>query len=178
MFKIRKMMPEDRGLIYEILQQTDMFTMPEVSVAMEVIDTYLFNKDQKDYRIHTVVTETDEMAGYVCFGPTPATEGTYDLYWIVVSPAMQNRGYGKALLDFVENQVKEYNGRLLVVETSSQAKYSATRKFYQQNHYTLECRIKDFYRAGDDRLIFTKRFKNRIKEGKRKNGAMAENFTG
>ncbi len=46
MINFRKMTSKDRSAIYEILQQTDMFTLPEINVAMELIDIYLFNKEQ------------------------------------------------------------------------------------------------------------------------------------
>lgn len=157
MTNIRKMFPEDRAELYEILQQTDMFTFAEISVAMELIDTYLFNKEQNDYEIY-VAELGGEVVGYTCFGQTPAAEGTFDLYWIAVAPSMQNRGIGKELLLFTEQEIVHRKGRLLVIETSSQSKYHPTQQFYLKNNYIIEARIKDFYRVGDDRLIFTKRF--------------------
>lgn len=166
MVVIRKLQPEDRATVYEILQQTDMFTMAEVNVAMELIDTYLFNKEQKDYLVYAAVGDNGQVVGYVCFGPTPATEGTFDLYWIAVAPTMQNQGIGKQLLEFVEEYVRSQNGRLIIIETSSQRKYLPTQQFYLRNNYTVEARIKDFYRPGDDRLIFAKRL-NALPEGGR-----------
>lgn len=158
MINFRKMLPGDRAAIYEILQQTDMFNQPEIDVAMELIDTFLFNKEQKDYIIYVATTNHDEIAGYVCYGPTPATDGTYDIYWIAVAPNLQNKGIGRKLLRLAEDEIVKQKGRMIVIETSSQAKYLPTQQFYQKNKYALEARIKDFYRIGDDRLIFVKRF--------------------
>jgi ribosomal protein S18 acetylase RimI-like enzyme len=173
MVHIRKMLPEDRGFLYEILMQTDMFTMAEVNVAVELIDTYLFNKDQKDYDVY-VAEFNEQVIGYVCFGPTPATEATFDLYWIVVSPEMQNQGIGSQLLKYVEKEVIRQKGKLLIIETSSQHKYIPTQLFYKSKNYKLEARIKDFYRTGDDRLIFVKRFNNLTHGESRKNGTLEE----
>jgi ribosomal protein S18 acetylase RimI-like enzyme len=158
MVNILKMMPPHRAVIYEILQQSDMFTLPEINVAMELIDVYLFNKDQKDYMIYVAVIEDGEVAGYICYGPTPATEGTYDIYWIVVSPAMQKKGIGRELLAFGEDEIRKHKGRMVVIETSSQQKYHPTQQFYQKSGYIIEARLKDFYRSGDDKLVFIKRF--------------------
>jgi hypothetical protein len=44
----------------------------------------------------------------------------------------------------------------LVLETSGQTIYEPTRKFYISSGYTLEATLKDFYRDGDDLVIFTK----------------------
>jgi ribosomal protein S18 acetylase RimI-like enzyme len=135
-----------------------MFSSEEINVALELIDIYLFNKEQKDYLIYIAENNVGELAGYVCFGPTPATDGTYDLYWIAVSPAHQRKGIGKTLLNYVEHYIKKNKGRLIIIETSSRNDYQNTRKFYINNNYQLSAQIKDFYHPGDDRVIFTKYF--------------------
>jgi len=157
MTKIRKMISDDRDPIYEIIKKTRMFTNAEIDVAMELIDIFLNNKKQRDYIIYVAESEAKEVFGYVCYGPTPATEGTYDLYWIAVSPTVQGKGIGKELLTFTEKEILKQNGRLIIIETSSQPKYLPTQQFYIKNNYQIDARIKDFYRSGDDRLIFVKR---------------------
>ncbi|PIS27719.1 MAG: GNAT family N-acetyltransferase [Candidatus Marinimicrobia bacterium CG08_land_8_20_14_0_20_45_22] len=141
-----------------------MFSSEEVNVAMELIDVCLNQKEQKDYKIHVATDETDSIVGYVCYGPTPATVGTFDLYWIVVDVVCQNQGIGKQLLQFVEGEVSRKVGRLIIIETSSVEKYLPTRGFYLRNGYTIAAQIKDFYREGDDRVIFVKYFKPKEKE--------------
>ncbi len=96
------------------------------------------------------------MLGYTCFGPHPLTEGTYDLYWIVVDPIAQGRGIGHALLARVEAEVQARGGRLLLVETSSTPAYTSARRFYETSAYRCEATIHDFYAPGDDLLIFSK----------------------
>lgn len=159
MVKIRKMVSRDRDAVHKIIEHTRMFTEAEVSVAMELIDIYLNNKNQKDYFVYVAENESNAVFGYVCYGPTPATEGTYDLYWIAVALEAQQQGIGKKLLIFTEDEVVRMKGRMIIIETSSLPKYKPTQDFYLRNHYQLDARIKDFYRIGDDRLIFVKRFK-------------------
>lgn len=153
---IRKMQPADRESVLSFIQATAMFTPAEVEVAMELIDIYLHNPQQKDYIVEVAVNTDNEAVGYVCYGPTPATDGTYDLYWIVVHPRYQGKGVGKQLLLHVEDMVRRSAGRLIIIETSSLAKYASTRQFYLNNAYVVAAQIKDFYRVGDDRVIFTK----------------------
>ena len=164
MINIRQMIKKDRKTILDMIVETEMFTTAEADVAMELVDIYLNNKNQKDYNI-IVAEEENEVLGYACYGPTPATEGTFDLYWIVVNPAHQNMGIGKKLLHYVEKKVFEAGGRLLVIETSSQQKYISTQKFYINNDYKISAQIKDFYKPGDDRIIFTKYQKINLSEG-------------
>ena len=155
--KIRKMLPEDKAPVIQILRTTGMFSKEEVAVAEELIDIFLKNKDQKDYLIY-VSDDDGTVTGYVCYGPAPATDGTFDLYWIAVSPEWQNKRIGKQLLAFVEEKISTEGGRIIIIETSSQGKYIPTQEFYKRNLYNIEARISGFYSPGDDRLIFVKRF--------------------
>lgn len=158
MVTIRDITPGDRDAINKILVETQMFTNDEVAVALELTDTVLFTKDQKDYIIHVAQVE-GKVAGYICYGPTPVTVGTYDIYWIAVDPSLQKKGVGRKLLSHVEEEIAAKKGNLIIIETSSQHKYEPTRNFYIRTHYIMEARIKDFYSEGDDRLIYVKRLK-------------------
>jgi ribosomal protein S18 acetylase RimI-like enzyme len=102
------------------------------------------------------VLANGEVSGYECHGPVPLTEGTFDLYWIVVDPRAQKRGFGRLLLRAAEEDVIGRGGRLLLIETSSQESYTPTINFYKRNGYHLEARIHNFYRLGDDKLVFVK----------------------
>jgi len=94
--------------------------------------------------------------GWVCWGPTPCTLGTFDIYWLGVAAAWQGRGIGRALTAFAEQAITERGGRLFVVETSSRETYAPTRRFYEALGYREAGRIPDFYGPGDDRVIFIK----------------------
>ncbi|HQL09975.1 GNAT family N-acetyltransferase [Oligosphaera ethanolica] len=156
---IRPTHETDAPSIHAILVDTAMFTDAEVEVADELIDIFLHKAGQKDYIMHSAVDQdSGAPVGYVCFGPTPATESTWDLYWIAVDPKQQGRGIGRQLLRFAEEQCRNMGAKLIIIETSSQPKYQPTQHFYTGNGYIVEARIKDFYAAGDDRLIYTRRF--------------------
>ncbi|MCA1808985.1 MAG: GNAT family N-acetyltransferase [Kiritimatiellia bacterium] len=138
----------------QVIRATEMFTEEEEKVALELMDIFLTQPDQRDYIVEVLDEEDGALAGYVCYGPTPMTEGTYDLYWIAVHPRTQRRGYGRALLERVESLVAQRHGRLVLIETSSQEKYLPTRQFYLRAGYQEQARIPDFYRPGDDRIIY------------------------
>lgn len=159
--KIRRMEPRDRGRVLDIVAATGSFTAAEIDTAREVVDEGLAAQgaaqgEQGGYLLSVLEDDESRVAGYVCHGPAPLTEGTYDLYWIAVDPACQGSGYGRALLAFAEADVLARGGRLLLIETSSQESYAATIRFYERSGYPLMARIKNFYRPGDDKLIFGK----------------------
>ena len=160
MNRIVKMQLQHREAVLSILKEVDMFSQAEIDVAMELIDIFLNDKEQKDYIVCVALDEADHVLGYVCYGPTPATQGTYDLYWIAVAKNIQNQGIGRLLLNFTEAEVDLLKGRLLIIETSARTHYSATQNFYLRNGYTIAAQIKDFYAPGDDRMIFVKYFRS------------------
>lgn len=156
--RIRQMAPEDKLSIIQILNNTPEFKPSEVIVAEEVIDSYLEDPSGSGYHIFIALID-NSIAGYICYGPTPLTEGTWDLYWLAITPKLQGRGIGKVLIAFAEGKIRQAEGRLAIVETSSSPEYERTRGFYYSRGYELVCRIADFYLPGDDKLIFQKQLR-------------------
>jgi ribosomal protein S18 acetylase RimI-like enzyme len=153
-----------RGAIEQLLIATRVFRTDEIKVALEVIDSY-FILPEEDYTALGAFTLGGELLGYVCYGPTPCTIGTWDLYWIAVSPASQGTGVGTRLLQEVERRLALKDARLVIIETSSLPHYAATRRFYEQRGYEVVARVPEFYAPGDDRLIFAKRIHSRSGQG-------------
>ncbi len=156
MITIRQIRSVDKDPIRIILEETSVFTDNEIAVALELIDIVLNNNHQKDYLIYSAISEDGNTVGYYCMGPTPMTIGTYDLYWIAVKPSAHNKGIGRELLNHAELLIKQLGGRLVVAETSSQPKYENTRKFYVSAQYQELSRIKDYYKTGDDLVVYGK----------------------
>jgi ribosomal protein S18 acetylase RimI-like enzyme len=159
--KIRPIEARDRERIHQILVATNRFTEEEVRVAEELVESAVEHPEKGDYIIH-VLEEPDSgpskaVQGYVCYGPTPLTEGVFDLYWIAVDPRQQGLGFGQLLLRFVENEVRRQRGRMLLIETSSKESYGPTMRFYERSGYDEISRIKDFYRIEDDKVVFCKK---------------------
>ncbi len=145
--------------IRKLLWETNAFRSDEVEVALELIEECLSYKsfNPENYQIYSAI-DGESVLGYVCFGKTPMTLSTYDLYWIAVAREAQGKGVGKKLFEFACREIQTQGGKLLVIETSSQPHYENTRRFYEKIGCQLEARIKNFYRVGDDKLIYTKHF--------------------
>jgi ribosomal protein S18 acetylase RimI-like enzyme len=170
-----------RSQLEEIVRATGVFSEAEVAVALEVFDEAFAGSGKREAGSETAASlladrfalpafrfplpdyefigafEEDTLIGYACFGPTPATDRTYDLYWIAVHPKAQRSGAGAALMTEVEWQLEQRGARLVVVETSSRDDYASTRRFYHKRGYNEAARVRDFYSPGDDRVVFSKR---------------------
>ena len=151
---IRKVRREDRSPLLRIVRETGVFNDEEVAIALELIDVATTVPDQTDYTVF--VYDHEGVSGYYCLGPTPATAGTFDLYWIAVDPKRHRGGIGKALMDHAEEVVASKHGRLIVVETSSRKEYEPTRLFYSGAGYKELARIGGYYRPDDDLVVFGK----------------------
>jgi GNAT superfamily N-acetyltransferase len=153
---IRNLKSTDKPLIDRLLRRVKIFSGEDNELALELIDAFLMDPQQKDYYFFVAVDEDDQPVGYACYGPTPLTDGTYDLYWIAVDDDYAGRGIGSRLLKRFEDQVRTENGRMIVIETSSGPEYTLTRQFYLKHHYRLAETIQDFFRKGEDRVTYVK----------------------
>ncbi len=140
-----------------ILRGTGAFTAAEVDCALELLNIVLDDPQQTDY-LAAVAEDEGRVAGYILYGPVPLTEGNFDIYWIATDPQVQGKGLGRALMLHAEGDARSRGGRLVCLETSSQGGYERTRRFYDQAGYRVESVIRDFYKPGDDRITYVKRF--------------------
>jgi GNAT superfamily N-acetyltransferase len=149
---LRSLTVADRGRIEEITRAVGLFREGETVVALEVFDAMAAGSP--DY-VALGAEHDGRLAGWICWGPTPCTLGTYDLYWMAVDPALQGSGIGTALLREMEHRL-EGLARLVVVETAGRPDYRSTRAFYQARGYRAAATIPDFYAPGDDQVVYLK----------------------
>jgi ribosomal protein S18 acetylase RimI-like enzyme len=147
---------EDIQNIKEIVETTGFFHSYETDVALELAHEYLAKGVKSGYYF-LFAEDKGRTAGYCCYGPIACTEGSYDLYWIVVHRDYQGQGVGKALLKEAEQRIAAEGGRGIYVETASRPQYAPTHEFYKKSGYSIEAVLKDFYSPGDDKLVFVKK---------------------
>ncbi len=94
--------------------------------------------------------------GVAYMAPEKMTHGTWNLYWIALHPNHQRSGRGKAILRHVENWLTARGERLLLVETAGIDEFEYVREFYVNNGFEAEARIRDFYDAAVDKVVFRK----------------------
>ena len=149
---LRPLAAADRRRIEEITRAVSVFRDDEVPVALEVFDGAVAGSP--DY-VALGATVDERLVGWICWGPTPCTLGTYDLYWMAVDPAAQAAGIGTALLREMEGRLAG-SARLIVVETAGRPDYRPTRAFYEARGYRKAAIIPDFYAPGDDQVVYVK----------------------
>ncbi len=150
------MKPADRPALESILAATAAFSVPELRVAMELIDIGLSRPGQTDYYFQCIEDKAGRLAGYMCYGEVPLSDRCWDLYWIAVDPAAQGQGLGGALVRHMELDLRERRARKVLIETGGKTSYGPTRDFYEAMGYRELARIPGFFAPGDDKVIFGK----------------------
>lgn len=154
---IRPITPTDALTLADLSAETGFFYPAEIETLHGVLaDYFATNRDDCGHQA-VLYEDASGPVGYVYFAPEEMTDRTWYVWWIAVAAPRQGQGIGKELLAFAERAARDAGGRLLVIETSSTAKYEATRRFYLRHGYAHAATVPDLYADGDGMAIFTKR---------------------
>lgn len=155
----------DVEAVREIVSSTGFFHGFEVDVAVELVQERLARGLASEYHFAFVDDERGRAVAYSCFGPIACTVGSFDLYWIAVHQGHRGGGLGRRLLRATEGLIAAgvpdasgaiVPGRKVYAETSGREQYAPTRGFYEACGYVAEARLRDFYAAGDDKVVYVK----------------------
>jgi len=152
MITIRSAVGDDRQQLFSLVATIDNFNAGEKELAREVVADGLAS-EKNGYYILVAVDLQDTLVGFICYGPIPRTVKRWDLYWVAVAPGSSRLGIGTLLLRAMEERLGQ--GRIYV-DTSSTSGYAKARSFYERHGYEVAGVLPDFYRAGDDKVVYCK----------------------
>lgn len=84
------------------------------------------------------------------------TDDIYWLGWFYVHKDCRGHGYGRELLDYVIDILKNKPARKLYVDTSSFTSYEKAMGIYEKTGFAYEGTLKDYYEKGEDQIILGK----------------------
>jgi ribosomal protein S18 acetylase RimI-like enzyme len=154
---IRPTTPDDTPAILELAVSSGLFPADATDEVAGVLAGALQGELGPD---HVWLTDDDGgPVGVAYYAPERMTEGTWNLYMLAVRPDRQRQKRGAALVRFVEQALSARGARILLIETSGLGSFERTRAFYRALGYREEARIREFYKAGDDKVVFRKAFR-------------------
>ncbi|MBW4546989.1 MAG: GNAT family N-acetyltransferase [Symplocastrum torsivum CPER-KK1] len=148
---IRPSTPDDTTALIAIADEIG-FQPNELEELSEMLSNY-FSCDSNSDRFWLTDDDNGPVGVAYC-EPERMTNRTWNLQLIAIQPDRQGQGRGATLLRYVEKTLTACGGRMLLVETSGLPDFERTRAFYAKCGYEEEARIRDFYAAGDDKVVF------------------------
>lgn len=146
---IRPVRAADLPALRGVIAATDLFP---AEMLEGMLEPHLSGAEEAVWLAH----EEGAPNALACCVPERLTDGTWNLLLIAVHPDRQSRGIGAALLGAVEAEIAARGARILLVETSGLPEFARTHAFYPRGGFAEEARICDFYRAGDDKIVYRK----------------------
>eukprot|EP00525_Craspedostauros_australis_P011795 CAMPEP_0198121498 /NCGR_PEP_ID=MMETSP1442-20131203/32322_1 /TAXON_ID= /ORGANISM="Craspedostauros australis, Strain CCMP3328" /LENGTH=163 /DNA_ID=CAMNT_0043780315 /DNA_START=195 /DNA_END=686 /DNA_ORIENTATION=- len=156
---IRNVQKQDIPGIKAVIDSTELFPSEMLD---DMIKGYLENpKDSSNIWMTEVKQDDGDKAevpiSIVYAVPEKMTAGTYNALLLAVSSDAQGQGHGSKCMQSLEKELKEKrDARILLVETSGTDDFARTRAFYEKIGFEKEARIRDFYEAGDDKIVYRK----------------------
>jgi ribosomal protein S18 acetylase RimI-like enzyme len=150
--KIRAVTKSDTDGLKKVVDSSELFPSEYLD---EMISDYFNNPDTQDIWF-TYIDNNEQVAIGYCV-PEKLTDGTYNLLAIGVSQDIQRKGIASQMMNYIEQQLKQKDGRILIVETSSDDAQIGARQFYNKIGYTQVAVIKDFWKDGEDKIVFWKK---------------------
>ena len=149
--KIRPTKHDDIAALQEVLDGTELFPS---EILPDMVSGFLSEDENPD--IWLTCEANGKAVGFCYAVPEELAEGAWNMLAIAVLPAQQGSGYGGAIAKHLEAELKEHGQRILIADTSGVDEFAQTRAFYLKNGYAEEARIRDFWDAGDDKIVFWK----------------------
>jgi ribosomal protein S18 acetylase RimI-like enzyme len=152
---IRSITAEDISRVVALTVEAELFTPDESGIVEQMMADYVSAKAADG---HTCVVDEQDgrLRAVAYYEPLPATDRTWELTMIGVHRDHHRHGVGTLLLQSVEADLAGRGQRLLLVETSARPMFDRARAFYRACGYGEEARVRDYYEAGDDMVLFRK----------------------
>ncbi len=151
---LRPTTPGDTAALIALADAIGLFQPNQLEELGDMLADYFGGNSDSD---HFWITDDDDgPVGLAYCESEPMTDQTWNLQLIAVRPDRQGQGRGTTLLRYVEQTLTVRGARVLLVETSGLPSFERTRAFYRKCGYDEEARIRDFYKAGDDKIVYRK----------------------
>jgi ribosomal protein S18 acetylase RimI-like enzyme len=119
-------MADDVGRVRSLVASTGFFNQAEVEVAADLVTERLTKGTRSGYNF-VLAERGSSLVGYACYGPIHGTQGSFELYWIAVSPDEQRRGLGAQVYARAEAAMRKAGAHIYADTCSSRPLYRHTR---------------------------------------------------
>jgi ribosomal protein S18 acetylase RimI-like enzyme len=149
---IRNVTSKDTVAVIALAEASSLFNLDGIAQIKERLADYISGNND----IWFIAVDEEKPEGVLYCSSEPMTDGTWNILMLLVNPHLQRQGRGSLLINHIEKTLATRGARLVIVETSSVDDFEQARAFYYKCGYTEEARIRNFYKTGEDKVVFSK----------------------
>ncbi len=163
---IRLAAPTDAPGLLALGEETGMFVGDELESLAHMLDAYFQDAPQQtrqeggaevlDGQEVWLVDEDAGLRGAAYLAREMMAQGVWNLLFLGVQKSARRGGRAAALVARAEALARAAGARILIVETSSDPAFGPARQLYLDAGYDQEARIRAFYTAAEDKIVFRK----------------------
>ena len=152
---IRSVWRSDTAAVVALTVASELFPEEEAGIVEGMLGEYFAGRQAEGHTCVVDEVDGDLLAVAYC-EPVVATDRTWELTMIGVRRDLHRQGRGAGLLRHVEEDLRSRGQRLLLIQTSALPGFARARAFYLALGYDEEARVRDYFEAGDDMVLFRK----------------------
>ena len=149
---IRSTVKTDVEAIMRIVADSGQFDDDGQGYVRETLENHLAGESNEIW----LTADDGEPVGVAYCAPEPVAGGAWNLQMLWTRADRNRAGHGGFLVKHLEVELRKRDARLLIVETSGLPAFAPARSFYEKCGFLHEATIRNFFAAGDDKLVFTK----------------------
>ncbi len=152
---IRPAQHDDAHDIMDIAVDSNMFLPEELTGVGEMLDTWLDNAAEPGHE-WIVLDDNGTIKGAAYYAIETMADNVWNVFFIAVKAEQRRCGVASQMITFIEQAVKDRGGRIVLIETSSNAQFEPARQCYLKLNFTHEGTIRQFYGDTEDKMVFWK----------------------
>lgn len=115
-----------------------------------------FFDNNPDNELCMIAELGSEIVGFYYARQEEMADKVWNMLIIAIDNNVQGQGLGRQLVAHLEQQLREQNQRMLMIDTSSDAQFKSTQQFYKNLGYKHVATIPNYWMKGEDKITFIK----------------------
>ena len=115
-----------------------------------------FFDNNPDNELCMIAELGSEIVGFYYARQEEMADKVWNMLIIAIDNNVQGQGLGRQLVAHLEQQLREQNQRMLMIDTSSDAQFKSTQQFYKNLGYKHVATIPNYWMEGEDKITFIK----------------------
>ncbi|MCL6445561.1 MAG: GNAT family N-acetyltransferase [Alicyclobacillus sp.] len=155
--KIRTMVKEDYDAVINIISE---YNKEHGEIAKSEFYECFFGANEEKQTFHVAVTEEGKVVGVMGYKPDrQGAEGVYWAVWLYIHPTYRRLGIATKLWRSIEEALVKLGGRKCYLDVGNEHDQPEAVAFHKRQGFTVEGIMKDYWRDGEDMMLFGKRLK-------------------